>query len=480
MRALPFLIQFIIYCSNDNRNRHSATISTVYLNCNTVLENRRTDGQRGFSHRVQFILKIKSNQLSKNKINFHRYNNSNNNQIVYIVLNRHKLFTISFTSAHCIHNSKQHSFTENFKYRQQICKQGENIPTSTKTQQSRASWLKRIEATRTKFVKNTLMKILKPHKMYTISYHMKEMMLKKNYQKVVICFTFAITALVIMVLPHVLISSRIHHPRHVRYTTDLKYILFWRKTKSQRSRLAHHKPAEFLTGQQMFINQKCPYINCYITYDKTTLANDEDFDAVVFDIDNVLKMDVNFLNLTRTPEQLYIFRSSETPEKHSLCDHDLDYFFNMTWTYRLDSDIPQPFLEIYSSNKTLVGPKTNMNWIQKMGKTKKFSNKIKQKKKAVAWILTKCKLKSKHGDYIKELRDELKGYNYTLDIYGPCSQNKCPGGSAIKCYKMVEKEYFFQIVVEEYLSKDFVTEVMVTAMSHIAIPIVLGPADYSK
>ncbi|KAJ8728691.1 hypothetical protein PYW07_006387 [Mythimna separata] len=315
--------------------------------------------------------------------------------------------------------------------------------------------------------------------MYTISYHMKEMILKKNYLKLVICFTFGVIALVIIILPHVLTNSRIHHRRHIRYATDLKYILFWGKTKSHRSRLAHHKPTEFLPGQRTFINQKCPHINCYITYEKDTLANDEDFDAVVFDIDYVLKMDVNFLNLTRSPEQLYIFRSSETPEKHILCDHDLEYFFNMTWTYRLDSDIPQPFLEIYSSNKTLVGPKTNMSWVERMRKSKKFSNKIKEKKKAVAWVLTKCKLKSKHADFIKELRNELRGYNYTLDIYGPCSQKKCPGGSAIKCYKMVEKEYFFQIVLEEYLSKDYVTEVMVTAMSHLAIPIVLGPADYS-
>ena len=318
----------------------------------------------------------------------------------------------------------------------------------------------------------------KTEKMYT--YHLKEMILKKNYLKAVICFTFGVTALVIMILPHILTNSHVHHRRHVRYATDLKYILIWGQTKRQKSRLEHHKPTEFLPGQKMFINQKCPQINCYITYNKDTLNNDEDFDAVVFDIDNVLKMDVNFLNLTRSPEQLYIFRSSETPEKHPICDHDLEDFFNLTWTYRLDSDIPQPFLEIYSANKTLVGPRTNMPWLQVMKKSKKNTNQIKQKKKAVAWILTKCKLKSKHEDFIKEIRTELKGYNYTLDIYGPCSQKKCPGGSAIKCYKMLEKDYFFQIVLEEFLSKDYVTEVMVTAMSHLAIPIVLGPSDYTK
>lgn len=306
------------------------------------------------------------------------------------------------------------------------------------------------------------------------------MILKKNYLKATICFTFGITALVVMILPHILTYSHVHHRRHIRYATDLKYILFWGKTKPYKSILSHHKATEFLPGQRMFINQKCPQINCYITYNKDTLTNDEDFDAVVFDIDSVLKMDVSSLNLTRSPEQYYIFRSQETPEKHTLCNYELEDFFNLTWTYRLDSDIPQPFLEIHSTNKSLVGPKTDMNWVKKMKKNNKVTSKVKQKSKAVAWILTKCKLKSRHEDFIKELRNELKGYNYTLDIYGPCSQKKCPGGSAIKCYKMLEKEYFFQIVLEEYLSKDYVTEVMVTAMSHIAIPIVIGTADYTK
>uniref|UniRef100_A0A2A4J0X4 Fucosyltransferase n=1 Tax=Heliothis virescens TaxID=7102 RepID=A0A2A4J0X4_HELVI len=231
----------------------------------------------------------------------------------------------------------------------------------------------------------------------------------------------------------------------------------------------------------MFINQKCPHINCYITYDQNTLTNVEDFDAVVFEINDVIKLDVNFLNLTRSPEQLYIFRSSETPEKHPVCQYDLDDFFNWTWTYKLSSDIPQPFLNVYYTNHTIVGPVSHMSWqLNKLKKVSRITSKIMRKRKAVAWVLTKCKLKTKHQDFIMEFKSEMKGYNYTLDIYGPCGRRKCPGGSALKCYKMLEKEYFFVVVLEEYLTEDYVTEVMVSAMSHLAIPIVMGPSDYSN
>lgn len=304
---------------------------------------------------------------------------------------------------------------------------------------------------------------------------------KKNYLKFGICLAFITTALVVMILPHVLSTTKnIYHRRHSRYPTDLKYILFWTEPTKHRTRFVINKSPEFLPGQSMFINQKCPYINCYISYSKDSLNSDEDFDAVVFNIDDVRKMDVTFINLTRSPEQLYIFRSSETPEKHPLCDRDLEDFFNWTWTYKLNSDIPQPFLDIHGPNNSVVGPRANMKWVKKMKKSNKFSTKIAFKQKAVAWVLTKCKLKSKHQDFIKEIKNELKSYNYTLDIYGPCGSNKCPGGRALKCYKMVEKNYYFQLVVEEYLSEDYVTESMASAMSHLAIPIVLGTSDYSK
>lgn len=313
---------------------------------------------------------------------------------------------------------------------------------------------------------------------------MKEMMFvttcKKNYLKVALCIVCVATVLVVMILPHVLSSKHVFHKRHARYPTDLKYILFWTLPRKHRSRFSLNKPHEFLPGQSTFIDQKCPYINCYISYTKDTLSNDEDFDAVVFSVDDIKKMDVNFINMSRSPDQLYIFRSLETPEKHPLCDHSLDHFFNWTWTYKLTSDIPQPFIDIHGSNNSIIGPRRNMNWVKKMKRTDKYSGKLGYKRKAVAWILTKCKLKTKHQDFIKEMKDELKSYNYSLDIYGPCGQKKCPGGRALKCYKMVEKNYFFQIVLEEYFLEDYVTEAMVSAMSHLAIPIVLGASDYSK
>lgn len=316
--------------------------------------------------------------------------------------------------------------------------------------------------------------------MYT--YHVKEMLFvstcKQSLIKIGVYFSLVLIGLVLTIIPHLLIERSLRHQR-VRYPTDLKYILFYSQTKRHHSGRFHvNKTPEFSTGQSMFISQKCENINCYITYDRNTLTNDEDYDAVVFDIGNLKKIDIDHLNITRSPEQIYVFRSSEAPEKYPICKRDLDHFFNWTWTYKLNSDIPQPFINIFYKNNTLVGPKREMKWIDKMQRSEQYSTKKLEKTKAVAWVVNKCKLKRKHQDFIDELRNELKGYNYTVDLFGSCGTYKCIGTT--KCNKIIENNYYFQLVLEEYFAEDYVTDGILNTMSHLTIPIVIGAGDYRK
>ncbi|XP_075982444.1 alpha-(1,3)-fucosyltransferase C-like [Anticarsia gemmatalis] len=316
--------------------------------------------------------------------------------------------------------------------------------------------------------------------MYT--YHVKEMFFvstcKKVFLKIAIYVSFVVFGIVLMIIPHLIAMNQHVLHRPARYTSDLKYILFWSQPKRpHRGHFFTNRTPEFPSGQKAFIDQNCPNINCYITYDRHFMKYDESFDAIVFEIDEVKRMNIDSLNLTRSPDQIYIFRSSESPEKYPICEHGFDRFFNWTWTYKLNSDIPHPFFNIYGDKKTVVGPRNGMKWIEKMNRAG-HNTKTKHKNKAVAWVLTKCKLKTKHQDFITELRNELKGYNYTLDIFGPCGQLKCPDNNVAKCHKKVEKNYFFQLILEEFMSDDYVTDNIVTAMSHFTIPIVLGAGDY--
>lgn len=324
-------------------------------------------------------------------------------------------------------------------------------------------------------------KIINPKNMYT--YHIKDMMFvsgfKKNLIKFCLYMALFLFAVLISLLPYIISKKNQVYLKHVRYPTDLKYILFWNKP-THKKLFNKDYGFEFQSGQKLFVDQKCPYMNCYITYNRTLLDTQNNFDAIVFDVHDISKFKIIDYNITRLPYQKYIFWSRESAEKQPVCNPMFDDFFTWTWTYKLDSDIPHPFVSIYDINNRLVGPNVTMEWIQTMNHTDSIRSKVENKNKAVAWIVSRCKLKTRHQDFIKDFRNELKGYNYTLDVYGPCGDKRCPGGVMSKCYKMIEKRYFFQLVLEESFAEDYVSEKLVKALSYFTVPIVLGSANYTR
>lgn len=306
---------------------------------------------------------------------------------------------------------------------------------------------------------------------------------KKTMYKYGAMGAIVILVSILCILPPLLSYSETTVLQRQTFPTDLKYILFWTgpetkpEKKSFKARHASKEPIYF-AGQLIFINQKCPYINCYITYNKTFLDS-QYFDAVVFNAREIFHIKDNDFNLTRSPDQKYIFRSLEPSENMPICHNLYDNFFNWTWTYKLNSDLPQTFINIYNDN-VLVGPNRNLSWIIKMNRTGQFMNQIKSKSKAVAWFIGKCKIKSKHRDYFEDLNKELQSYNYTIDTYGPCGKKQCRQGKNEECYKMIEKDYYFQLVLEESTSEDYITEKLVKVLSYLTIPIVSGEMDYSR
>ncbi|XP_063832085.1 alpha-(1,3)-fucosyltransferase C-like [Ostrinia nubilalis] len=324
-------------------------------------------------------------------------------------------------------------------------------------------------------------KLINPKNMY--KYHIKEMMFvstfKKNLIRFCIYMALFLLAILISLLPYIISRRSQVNLKHVRYPTDLKYILFWNKPKHKK--LLHKDYGfEFQTGQKLFIDQKCPHMNCYITYNRTMLNSQDNFDAIVFDVHEISKFKLSFYNFTRPPHQKYIFWSHESAEKQPICNPMFDDFFSWTWTYKLDSDIPHPFISIYNNKNQTVGPRKSLKWLQTMNHTDAIRTKVVNKNKAIAWVVTKCKLKNMHKDFIKDLRNEMKGYNYSLDVFGPCGDKRCPGGVLNKCYKMVEKKYFFQLVLEDTFAADYVSDKLVKALEYFTVPIVLGGANYTR
>lgn len=319
-------------------------------------------------------------------------------------------------------------------------------------------------------------------------YHIKDMTyvstIKKTVYKYVALGTVVIIITMLCIIPPFLSYTETTVMKRQTFPTDLKYILFWTGPDTNTERKSYkgrneNREAIYSTGQLMFINQKCPYINCYITYNKT-LIESEYFDAVVFEAREIFHIKVNNFNLTRSPDQKYIFKSLEPSEYMPVCHNVYDNFFNWTWTYKLNSDIPHTFVNIYNDKDDLIGPDRNLNWITKMNRTGQFTNVVNRKTKAVAWFIGKCKVKSKHRDFIDDLTKELKAYNYTIDTFGPCGTRQCRQGQNEACYKMIESDYYFQLMLEESTSEDFITEKLAKVLSYLTIPIVSGEVDYSR
>lgn len=328
----------------------------------------------------------------------------------------------------------------------------------------------------------TELKNMNPKNIYT--YHVKEMMFvsgfKRNLIKFCVCMSLFLFAILLSLLPYIITQRNHINQRSLRFPTDLKYILFWRQPK-YKNPFRKDYFNELENGQKSFIDQKCPHINCYISYNKSFLGDDvNNFDAVVFDVRDISKFKNNDFNFTRAPHQQYIFRAHESAEKQPVCNPVFDDYFTWTWTYKLDSEIPHPFVSIYNIDNELVGPSKEMQWVKAMNHSDSTRSKIERKKKGVAWIVTRCRLKNKHRDFVRELRKELVGYNYSVDVYGPCGDYKCPSGSISKCYKMVENDYYFQMVLEDSFAEDYVGENIVKALGYLSVPIVLGGADYTR
>ncbi|XP_059060998.1 alpha-(1,3)-fucosyltransferase C-like [Achroia grisella] len=322
------------------------------------------------------------------------------------------------------------------------------------------------------------------HKRIMYTYYIKDMIFvatcRMTLIRIIFCASVFLVAIIISLIPAIVNINHQQLERSVRYPTDIKYILFWSPPKDKKRMYFLKEGTEFNSGQSSFIQQKCPFINCYVTYNRSFLTDLNNFDAVVFNVKDLSKIRIEDLTVARSPHQKYIFRSQESSENYPVCNSMYDNFFNLTWTYKLNSDIPQPFINIYDASNKLIGPKKNIHWITKMNHTDKFKNKITNKNKAVSWIVTKCNSKSKHQDFVREFRSELEGYNHTIDTFGPCTENKCPDGKIHTCHKLIEKHYFFQLILENSFAEDYVTEKIVKSLMHFTIPIVLGGADYTR
>lgn len=131
--------------------------------------------------------------------------------------------------------------------------------------------------------------------------------------------------------------------------TGVKTILLWNTLFGDRN---------FFFGEGN-IFRNCPVDRCKVFNDRDYL-HVEDYDAVLFHGNELSDYEVP---LRRRMRQLYVYVNLESPANREIPYKFYESYFNLTMTYRLDSDIMWPYGTIEDAKTgELVAPSVDPDW----------------------------------------------------------------------------------------------------------------------
>ena len=200
-------------------------------------------------------------------------------------------------------------------------------------------------------------------------------------------------------------------------------------------------------GREQWINKggKCAEQQCRldlfeITLDKTRLS---EVDLVIFharDMPSVTEL--KSLLKSKPCSQRWVYASVESP----VLTPDASLFngvFNLTWTYRTDSDVWAP----YGSYEPLSQEKMKENEMADA------TDHTQGKSELVSWMASNCESQYRLS-FVRELNSFIK-----VDTSGACKEamggkNSCPHGKKSECLR----KYKFYLAFENALFEDYITE----------------------
>lgn len=257
--------------------------------------------------------------------------------------------------------------------------------------------------------------------------------------------------------------------------SDLLYILEWTPF--------YREPFNYLgMGQYAFIKRNCFYQNCFFTNDRSYFKNLTDFDVLIFNV-FFYAQGIVTIPEERSESQEYVLAGVE-PASYFPVFPEFNGLFNMTWTYKVTSDVVYPYIYVKNIDGEIIGPRKHMHWIDRkdMAPTKsEIFDLIGHKSIAAAWFVSNCYTTTERGPFVEELKKELSIFGHQVDIYGDCGTLDCPRGARMKeCYDKIEKDYYFYLAFENSFCEDYVTEKILHGLNHYAVPVVLGGANYTR
>ncbi|KRX67853.1 Glycoprotein 3-alpha-L-fucosyltransferase A [Trichinella sp. T9] len=121
----------------------------------------------------------------------------------------------------------------------------------------------------------------------------------------------------------------------------------------------------------------------------------------------------------------------------------LNDMVNWTATYRLDSDLPNPY-GLYGQIPTDLSSQIDPDLVQLLaGKTR-----------LIAWLVSNCYTMNHREAYVHELAKHVQ-----VDVYGTCSGRPCPWqGLSRNCSSMLRNDYKFYLAFENSNCRHYITE----------------------
>lgn len=217
--------------------------------------------------------------------------------------------------------------------------------------------------------------------------------------------------------------------------------------------------------------ENCPESRCYAFRSKSYFHSpQEKSDGIIVHSKELFYMPSKMYS--RSPKQLWLFYTLE-PQQLSFCSNyyrlsDFDDWFNLTATFKTDSDIPLSYRD-FSEWTDLTNDKLYVEKYQKLSQFKNLTSfaldlTTKTKKATIVWFVSHCYTSSRREHYVKELSKYVN-----IDMFGKCAsgKNKDP------CSQMGSKEcrfflnrYKFRLAFENSLCDDYISEKFWNIYSH--------------
>ncbi|XP_078484957.1 4-galactosyl-N-acetylglucosaminide 3-alpha-L-fucosyltransferase FUT6 [Ciona intestinalis] len=220
----------------------------------------------------------------------------------------------------------------------------------------------------------------------------------------------------------------------------------------------------FIEGNEsgvFFDTEKCG--NCEVSYNTSRRSEAA---AVIYHFSGMRKKQP--MRPRSSTNQLYVWMNQESPQ--TMYNNDighLKYFdkeFNMTMTYRRDSDVYFPYSTLWEVNEA----------IQKNQQLENVDLLLASKTKLIAWAAGNC-MYTKGAGFRLQMMLQLLEAGLPVEIFGSCLGHRLPGGWTDLPEALSEYKFYFSLE-NSYHCRDYMTEkIWWNALRSGVVPVIWGP-----